>query len=331
MNANAKNSSADESGSSAPARRGLPPLKALVAFEAAARHGNFAVAGDELGVTPSAISHQIQVLEEFLGVKLFRRGAGRVALTDAGAVYAKEIGVALGLMADATSLVAPRARRSHLVVTAGPSLAAKWLQPRLSEFMAAHPDIRLRLSTLADVAALAASQVDVAITYGRPTAANMHVEPLLVERPRPLCSPVLAEALGLRAIRDLERTTIIHSNNTPTWAAFFRGAALPGLKTRDEVWIDRSTMAIEAAVGGLGVVLESEILAEQELRDGRLVAPFGDAALGPATVSYFLTYRIDAGGRRPVAAFAAWLRAAIPPANRAWRELDGATASVDER
>jgi LysR family glycine cleavage system transcriptional activator len=293
----------------------LPPLKALLAFEAASRHGSFAQGAEELGVTPSAVSHQIQQLEEFLGVPLFQRQAGRAILTHAGRTYAREIEHAMGVIAEATSLVAPQSQSGHLVIASGHSFAAKWLQPRLPDFMRAHPEVRVRLSTMTALGELESSRFDIAITYGMPPASQWHVEPLLVERLRPLCSPTVAAALDLKAPQDLARATLIHSVNALSWAEYFRRVGAGELRPKNELWLDRSTMAIEAAIDGLGVVLESEILAAAELRDGRLVAPFGDTAHTVETTSYYLVRSPGFRHGTQIAAFEKWLRAAIASAN----------------
>src|ERR1700738_2516758 len=120
----------------------LPPLKALLALKAPPRHGSFSQGAEELGVTPSAVSHHIQQLEDFLGVPLFQRHAGRATLTSAGRTYAAEIERGFGLISDATNLVAPQSQSGHLVIASGPSFAAKWLQPRISGFLAANPGVR---------------------------------------------------------------------------------------------------------------------------------------------------------------------------------------------
>lgn len=293
----------------------MPPLRALSAFEAASRHGSFARGAEDLGVTPSAVSHHIQQLEDFLGVRLFQRHAGRAVLTSAGRAYAREIEHAFELISDATHLVAPQSQAGHLVIASGPSFAAKWLQPRLPEFLRAHPEVKVRLSTFSNHDDLETSWFDVAIAYGRPPPTQTRVEPLLVERLRPLCSPALAASLELRTPQDLTRATLIHSVNALTWADYLgridRGELRPG----NELWIDRSNMAIEAAVSGLGVVLESEILAAEELRDGRLLAPFGDDDLGIETTSYFLVRSPGSRNGAQVAAFEKWLRAAIATVN----------------
>lgn len=297
------------------AKSRLPPLKALLAFEAASRLGSFAHGAEELAVTPSAVSHQIQQLEEFLGVQLFQRHAGRAILTGAGRTYAKEIERAFSVIADATGLVAPQSQSGHLVIASGPSFAAKWLQPRLPEFLRANPDVRIRLSTLSDHDDLDANRFDIAIAYGRPPATKLHVEPLLVEHLRPLCSPALAAALALRTPQDLLRATLIHSSNGLTWSEYLRRVGMAELRPSNELWLDRSTMAIEAAVNGLGVVLESEILAADELRDGRLVAPFDNPEFSVEATSYFLVRSTGFRNGPQIATFEKWLRAAIDAAD----------------
>jgi LysR family glycine cleavage system transcriptional activator len=294
----------------------MPPLKALMAFEAASRHGSFSRAAEELGVTPSAISHHIQKLEDFLGIQVFSRHAGRAALTKAGRAYASEIERAFGTIAGATRLVAPQSQRGHLFIASGPSFAAKWLQPRIGEFIEHHPEIGIRLSTISDLRDLETVRFDLAIAYGcPPVVAGRQVEPLLVERLRPLCSPRLIEQDQLREPSDLSRATLIHSSNALTWTDYLRKIIGASIKARHELWFDRSTMAIDAAVDGLGVVLESEILAADELKKGTLVAPFDDAKFEVETVSYYLVRSTEAKSRGYVGAFEAWLRTKIAAAN----------------
>ena len=286
----------------------LPPLKALLAFEAVLIHPSFAKGAQELGVTPSAVSHQIQLLEDFLGVQLFRREAGRALLTPSGQIYAQEIRDAFGLIADATNLVAPQSQRGHLVIASSPSFAAKWLQPRLPDFLAAHPAVKIRLSTLSHSDTLDKDRCDIAIVYGRAPAQG-RAEPLLTETLRPLCSPALAAALHTPA--DLARATLIHSVNALTWAEYLRRIGHGAIRPQNEIWLDRSTIAIDAAVAGQGVILESELLTEQELRDGRLVAPFAGSANEVRTESYFLIRPAGLRNGTQVAVFEAWLRGRI--------------------
>jgi len=294
----------------------MPPLKALLAFEAASRHGSFSRAAEELGVTPSAVSHHIQKLEDFLGVQVFSRRAGRAVLTNAGRVYASEIERAFGTIVGATRLVAPQSQRDHLFIASGPSFAAKWLQPRIGNFIEQHPEIGIRLSTISDLRELETVRFDLALAYGCPPAGHgRQIEPLLAERLRPLCSPRLIEQLRLREPADLARATLIHSSNALTWTDYLRKVAGSTIKARHELWFDRSTMAIDAAVEGLGVVLESELLAADELKNGTLVAPFDRPEFEVETVSYYLVRSAEAKGRSHVAAFEAWLRSQLTAAN----------------
>ncbi len=171
MGANSKNSAADEVESRQRPR--MPPLKALSAFEAASRHGSFSRAAEELGVTPSAISHHIQKLEDFLGVRVFSRHAGRAVLTNAGRLYASEIERAFGTIMGATRLVAPQSQRDHLFIASGPSFAAKWLQPRIGNFIGAasrRSGSGFRPSPIC--ANLETVRFDLAIAYGRPPSST---------------------------------------------------------------------------------------------------------------------------------------------------------------
>jgi LysR family transcriptional regulator, glycine cleavage system transcriptional activator len=312
--ANSKNSAADEVPSTPRPR--MPPLKALLAFEAASRHGSFSRAADELGVTPSAVSHHIQKLKDFLGAQVFSRHAGRATLTNAGRIYASEIEHAFGTIVGATRLVAPQSQRDHLFIASGPSFAAKWLQPRIGNFIEQHPEIGIRLSTVSDLRDLETIRFDLAIAYGCPPVTNgRQIEPLLAERLRPLCSPRLIEQLRLREPGDLSRATLIHSSNALTWTDYLRRVSGANIKASHELWFDRSTMAIDAAIEGLGVVLESEILAADELAKGTLVAPFDHPKFEVETVSYYIVRSAEAKGRAHVGAFEAWLRTKFAAAN----------------
>lgn len=297
--------------SSATAKFRLPSMKALVAFEAASRHGSFVRAGDELSVTASAISHQIQLLEDFLGVHLFQRHAGKVVLTQAGRTYALEIRVAFEQISNATSVVSPQSQDGHLVVASSPSFAVKWLQPRLIDFLQVHPNVKIRLATLSENEDFQNNKYDLVISYGPPLVAQTDIKPLLTERLRPLCSPELASRLNLKELSDLKRVTLIHSSNALTWSAYFRRMGLELITSKKELWLDRSMMAIEAATSGLGVILESELLAEDELREGRLVAPFEDACACVVVTSYYLVSASGFRNSESREAFVDWLQESI--------------------
>jgi LysR family glycine cleavage system transcriptional activator len=292
----------------------LPPMKSLIAFEAAARHGSFTQGALEIGITTSAVSHHIRQLEEFLGVPLFNRHAGHAVLTVAGQTYAREVEPAFAMLANATSIIAPQSWSGFLNIAVPNSFSSKWLQPRLERFLKANPHFQVRLVTL-HTHELDANRYDIAIAHGPQPPGLKFVEPLLIERLRPLCSPQLVEQLGLRSPQDLVKTTLIHSNNPLNWVDYFRRIGNLVIKPAHDLWLDRSAMAIEAAVNGLGVVLESDILAENELRDGRLVAPFCDHDFTVENVSYYLIRSSSMRNALEAEEFRKWLHEEIKAAN----------------
>jgi LysR family glycine cleavage system transcriptional activator len=307
MRANSKNAGGDEPHSTPPRRSRLPPLKSLLAFEAAARHGSFTDGAQEIGITASAVSHHINQVEDFLGVPLFKRHAGRVALTVAGRTYARELERAFETIAGATRLIAPHSQGGHLAIAVPNSFSVKWLQPRLETFIKANPLVHIRLATL-HTHELDSHRYDIAIAHGPQPMGLKHVEPLLVERLRPLCSPQLADQLNLRSPKDLARATLIHSNNPVNWVDYLRRVGSPTFKPSHDLWLDRSAMAVEAAVNGLGVILESEVIAGKELSDGRLLEPFPDRSLHIENISYFLVRSSSLRNASQVASFEQWLR-----------------------
>ncbi|WP_244830665.1 LysR substrate-binding domain-containing protein [Caballeronia sp. TF1N1] len=315
MTAGSRKKESDEAEAVPDTRRArFPPLKSLIAFEAAARHGSFTQGAEEIGITTSAVSHHIQQLEDFLGVPLFQRHAGRAVLTVAGRTYARELEKAFGMIATATSLIAPQSWGGHLSIAVPNSFSVKWLQPRLQNFLKANPLFRVRLATL-HTHELDANRYDIAIAHGPQTPGLKLAEPLLIERLRPLCSPQLAEELGLKNPKDLAKATLIHSNNPLNWVDYFRRIGNLVVKPAHDLWLDRSAMAIEAAVKGLGVVLESEILAEEELRDGRLIEPFSDPKFHVENISYYLLRSSSLRNSAEAAVFEKWLRAEFELAN----------------
>ena len=297
-------------------RTSLPPLRALIAFDSAARNGSFAGAATELHVTPSAISHQVQGLEDFLGLKLFRRQPGRVSLTRAGTAYWRRIEAALQVIGKATAEIAPKRHNDPIAVLSPTSFAAKWLRPRLAEFHATHPSIRVRLDTSTEPPDFTARNFELAICYGRPApSTGITVIPLVSEQVMPLCSPALVRRLRLRNPADLSRATLIHSSNRTNWSDWLAEARVGPPDANTALWFDRSSLAIEAAVDGGGVILESDFLTAVEREAGTLVAPF---LKGPhlRTLSYYLVYRTGRTLKPACHVFIDWLRDAVPKPNR---------------
>lgn len=254
-------------------------LKSIQAFEAAARLSSFSLAADELFVTPSAVSHQIKLLEEQLSVRLFHRMHRTVILTDSGRRYAEEIGAAFARIDKATRDIGRVAKSDILTLHSTPSFATQWLMPRLARFSALHPDIDLRLNASNDPVDLTREAVDIDLRYGarRLQPAGTMVLDLPTETIVPLCSPTLLEGEHpIRTITDLRHHTLIHSEGCLVgWRDFMRLHRKTPIDISRGPRFDRSFMAISAAADGGGVCLESLLLVQRELETGRLVAPFG--------------------------------------------------------
>jgi len=287
----------------------LPPLTALRAFDAAARHMSFQQAAAELNVTPAALSFQIKSLEEHLGAPLFIRLNRAVELTEAGRTLAP--GARDGFEVLTTAWRATRRVNDHasLTVTAGPAFTSVWLAPRLYSFAEAYPDIELRLSAGLGLVDLTRSEVDVAIRFGYgPDPPELHVTPFLDEWAAPMMSPELAERC--RSIEDMSEIPLIHQddirflNPKIDWPTWFRAAGLP---VRD--WtgprFSHSDHAVNAALSGAGAILGRISFASKLIDEGRLAAPFPVAL---KTNAHFRILCIAGTEERPhIRAFRDWL------------------------
>lgn len=289
-------------------RRRLPPLRALQAFEAAARHLSFARAADELGVTPAAISQQIKQLEEGLGLALFHRGPP-LALTRQAAAAAEEFSDAFDRLAGAVARMVPESPGRPLVVSAPPAFAGRWLVPRLSRFHARHPGIDLHLSATLRLVDLGREGVDVAIRYGSGRYPGLAVERLRLEEVVAVASPRLAAQLG--EVGDLCGSTLLVNeslgwdSNFPSWAAWLAEmGVVPAEPLRLRPFGDAS-LVIDAALAGLGTALAWRTLVADELSSGRLVALFPGRPLASA---YHLVCQPSRAEVPAIRAFRDWIR-----------------------
>jgi len=285
------------------------PLKAVQAFEAAARLSSFALAAEELFVTPSAVSHQIKLLEEQFGVQLFHRVHRAVVLTDSGRRYAEEVSAAFARIDLATRELGRTAKSDILTVHSTPSFATQWLMPRLARFSSLNPDVDVRLNASTDAVDLVAETVDIDIRYGmkRLQPAGTMVLTFPPETIVPLCAPSLADGLQpIRSADDLHHHTLIHSEVCLVgWRDWMRQHRKVKLDIARGLRFDRSFMAISAAVDGLGVCLESLLLAQRELETGRLVAPLG--LDGPKVQGYTFNLLKSRADLPKIRSFQDWL------------------------
>lgn len=290
--------------------RRLPPLNALRAFEAAARHLSFTKAAEELFVTQAAISHQVKALEETLGIQLFRRFNRRLMLTDAGQVYLPALSEAFDGIETATRRLDAADEAGPLKVSVPNSVAAKWLLPRLPRFRERHPEIEVEISASDRLTDFARDQVDMAIRYGLGRYPGLRVDPLMEDTVFPVCSPALMEGdPPLRTADDLKRHTLMHdevaAEEAPAWRNWLAAAGITGVQAERGPRYSHSSLVIQAAIDGQGVALGRSTLVALDLEAGRLVQPFG-----PALPSHFAVYVVSppANADRPkVMAFREWL------------------------
>ncbi|WP_018262710.1 LysR substrate-binding domain-containing protein [Methylobacterium sp. WSM2598] len=283
------------------------PLRAITVFHAVARSGSITRAAEELGVTPSAVSQQIQTLEVGLGTALIGKAGRNVVLTEAGERYFEMIGGEIDRIMEATERIQGFRSVTTLTVRATPSLSTKWLLPRLARFLDAHPDLELRLDGTNEPTAFQKESVDIEIRHGTGGWPGLYAEGLVEECFRPVCAPALA-APGSLAPGELHRHRLIHSvKSQMQWAHWFKLAGTAPAARWRRLLFDRTHMAIDAAAGGLGIALESDLMLWDDLRSGRLACPVRDPPR-TALVTQWVTCPPDHLRLRKVQAFLDWIR-----------------------
>ncbi|MEM1409579.1 MAG: transcriptional regulator GcvA [Pseudomonadota bacterium] len=290
--------------------RRLPPLNALRAFEAAARHLSFSRAADELAVTPGAISQQMRILEDWIGVPLFKRDPKGITLTDAGQAALPHMREGFDRLLTGTRLMQAGRGPSRVNVSVAPSFASKWLVPRLDHFQALQPEVDVYVHADMEVVDFATSDVDVAVRFGKGQYEGLVSECLMSESIVPVCAPSLkAGDKPLTEPNDLKGHNLIHddSDGVPTWPMWLRAAGVESEIGNRGLRFSQSSLVIEAAVAGKGVALAKYALAEADLESARLVIPFRHET--PTDFAYWLVYREAKTGLPEVRAFIDWVKA----------------------
>lgn len=290
--------------------RRLPPLSALRAFEAAAMHGSFKSAANELAVTPTAISHQIRSLEDYTGLTLFERKVRKVVLTEAGVQLYPVLRDGFdGFEAMLERLVRAK-KRERVTISATNAFTVRWLVPRVASFRRLHPGIDLHLHASDDAVDLAAGEIDIAIRYGQGPYPGLLAEAMFADQFAPLAHP----GLGVRSPADLTRLPLVHFQwrrphlRNPTWENWFAQAGLPWTSSLGQLNFSDEGHAIQATVAGQGIALLSLALAADELAAGHLVQPFGPAVDGH---TYHLVMNAVPSSNLGVSAVAEWLRSEV--------------------
>jgi len=298
----------------------LPPLVELRAFDAAARHLSFKKAAEELGVTPTAISHQIRLLERYCGRTLFRRRPRPLSLTEAGTRLFPLIRSGLDAFAVAIAAVKRNGNQQPLRVTTTNAFASRWLVPRLPTWRKLYPDVPLDVIGTDSVLDLRAGDGDVAIRYatGRTAPTDGIVEPLLSDTFWPLCNRRLISPPRLKRPADLAKHVLIHSywspadRDPPTWqrwltAARRRWREVPEFKDMQHLSFREELHAIEAVISGQGIGIFSDVLVAHELATGTLVKAFGLSLPG---YCFYVIRRPDHPREKIIRAFSEWLQSA---------------------
>ncbi len=305
----------------------LPPLNSLKAFEATARHLSVKKAALELNVTSAAVSHQIKTLENYLGIQLFHRYNRALELTDAARAALPKLKEGFDCLAQAVSRLRTHQGGGALTVSAAPSFASRWLMPRLHRFIAAHPEIDVRISArmrrptidgrgaVAERATIEAwlEDSDVAILYGHANAPGVRMEKLVALTIAPICSPrLLTGEHPLLEPADLKHHLLLHDDtgdmydNEGFWSLWLKSAGVSGIDVSKGPHFSHAVLAFDAAIDSVGVLVSMPVLAAEDISAGRLVMPFTLEV--PLTGGYYMATNEHTATRPAVAAFSAWLK-----------------------
>jgi LysR family glycine cleavage system transcriptional activator len=268
--------------------RRLPPLKALRAFDSAARLLSFTRAADDLAVTQTAISHQIRALEEWFGTPLFHRGGRKLTLSEPGRLLYPAVSEAFDRIAEAAERVGGAHERLTLTISVTPTFGSRWLAARLGRFWRAYPDIDLRLHYSVQRVDFVRDGVDAAVRWGRGTWDGVDAQPLMGAWAVPLCSPALIDGTSpLRKPADLVHHTLLHETDYQEWTEWLAAAGVYQVDGHRGPVINDPNIVAQAAVEGRGVLMGVPSMLAEEIEAGRLVAPFGMCP-DPEVAYYFV-------------------------------------------
>jgi LysR family transcriptional regulator, glycine cleavage system transcriptional activator len=292
----------------------FPPLDALHVFAVAARHLNFTTAAAELHRTQSAVSHRIKALEAELGVPLFIRLTRRLELTPAGHALAQHMNQSFAEIARIIAGFGKLEEAQRLRVTALPSVAARWLTPRLSRFFDLCPDIEVQVIAEAQLVDLRAEGIDLAVRFGRGQYAHHVVSLLMRDRMLPVCSPgfvaehgPITTADGLLALPLVHDSATENDQSRSDWRSWLDQLGLRAPAHLGGPRFSNAELSIEAAARGIGVALGRFSLVADYLADGTLVSPIPIATL--TAYSYYVVALPESAALPKVARFCRWLRA----------------------
>jgi LysR family transcriptional regulator, glycine cleavage system transcriptional activator len=293
----------------------LPPLNPLRAFEATGRLRSVRRAADELCVTAGAVSRQIQSLEAFLGVKLFRREPRSVALTANGEQYLAAVSEHLDGIRQATVRITGGQGKEILKIRAYTTFAMRWLIPRLSQFQELNPTVEVRLTTSLEAVDFSYEDVDCAIRLGDGQWPGVNAERLIPNELLPVCSPSYQQTFTLSDPVDLQRATLLHSLARPDdWPLWFQAADLPTTHSQAGPKYESSVLTYQAALDGQGVAVAQKAFVAEDLKSGRLIQPFGPV-LDRGDFTYYLIYPENRLRKPAFRQFRTWLKQTSEPSS----------------
>ncbi|MDP2573352.1 LysR substrate-binding domain-containing protein [Vibrio penaeicida] len=299
----------------------LAHLNGIRAFEASARHLSFSQAALELNVTPAAIGQQVKLLEEWLGVPLFVRsnsGQSRLQLTEEAKLAYPEIQQGFSSILSGLGKLNSSVFDNSLRVAVSPSIASKWLLPRISDFQTQHPDYDLRVETHIKPVDYTREGIDVGIRYGRGQWEGLQSQKLMDEEIFPVCSPEFSDKHGLteRHAIKWENLPLLHDLSVPSgqgypcWEEWFKKVNTPMSSPTKGLKINSFSEVIEAAIRGQGIALGREALVAQDLKSGKLIRPFGTASYC-SSYSYFIVSPLKQCNKNKSKDFHQWLSTQI--------------------
>lgn len=290
----------------------LPPLKALKAFEAAARQLSFSKAADELNVTPGAISQQIKALEQQLDTPLFERRNRQIILTEPGQLLFPKLSEAFKLIGEAVESIERQQQDEPLNITAPPSFVSKWLIPRLHLFNRQYPDINVRIDASTRLVDLERENLDIGIRFSQQEDLDLVSTHLMSLEIIPVCSPSLLESNpALTDPANLNQATLLHYENTqaeltwPDWNMWLATVGIENANTHRGIIFNQTDLMIQAALEGQGIALIATVYAKSDIEKGKLVQPFGESM--PIEFSYYLVSSAHKARRQKVQLFKQWI------------------------
>jgi LysR family transcriptional regulator, glycine cleavage system transcriptional activator len=291
----------------------FPGLRSLRAFNAAARHLSFTRAADEMGVTPAAISHQIKELEDQIGVALFTRTSRSMVLTREGEILSSAAAESLDTLSRAVKRIKRLENRKVLKVSASPSIAAKWLVPRLDRFLDQAPGAEVRVDVSTTALDFERDDVDIAIRFGQGRYPGLKSDLLFTDKIFPVCSPrIITKEKPLAQPKDLLRHTLIHLDYEaqgvvwPNWKMWMLAAGISDFDDKRGLHFGQTSLTVQAAIDGHGVALGDSNLVADDLAEGRLVKPFELSLRAPSQFAYHVVSPMDTTNNPLVEAFRQW-------------------------